>query len=73
MAHRLVLGIRKEVKNKWERRVPLVPAAVKKLTQQGTTVLVQPSRNRIFPNDAFKQAGAIINDDLSGADVILGT
>lgn len=55
MTKRLVLGIRKELKNKWERRVPLVPAAVKKLTQEGTTVLVQPSRNRIFPNEAFQQ------------------
>ena len=55
MTNRLVLGIRKELKNKWERRVPLVPEAVRRLTQEGTRVLVQPSRNRIFPNDAFER------------------
>ncbi len=54
MSRLLTLGIRKEVKNKWERRVPLAPVAVKKLTQDGVKVLVQPSRNRIFPNEAFK-------------------
>ena len=54
MSRLATLGIRKEAKNKWERRVPLVPVAVKKLTQDGVKVLVQPSRNRIFPDEAFK-------------------
>lgn len=38
----------------------------------GYRVLVQPSDRRIFTNDEFREAGAIITDDLGEASVILG-
>ncbi|KAJ2726791.1 hypothetical protein GGI07_000302 [Coemansia sp. Benny D115] len=69
----LVLGIRREDKNRWERRVALTPKHVKKLIKEtGAQVLVQPSNTRIFNNDSFEKAGAVIEEDLAKADAILG-
>jgi hypothetical protein len=67
-----VVGIVRETYGNWERRVPLVPDHVKELTQGGFKVIVQPSTRRIFPDTDYKAAGAEINEDLSGATVILG-
>ncbi|KAI8872471.1 hypothetical protein GQ42DRAFT_174340 [Ramicandelaber brevisporus] len=68
-----VIGIRREDKNRWERRVALTPELVKELiAETGTSVIVQPSSNRIFNDDAYAAAGAIIKEDLTDADVILG-
>lgn len=66
------LGIRKETKNKWERRVPLTPRAVRMLTDQGVEVLVQPSQIRVYNDLDFEKAGAIITEDLSSCDLIAG-
>ncbi|KAJ2892239.1 hypothetical protein GGI21_005657, partial [Coemansia aciculifera] len=69
----LVIGIRREDKNRWERRVALTPAHVKQLiSETNAQVIVQPSNTRIFNNASFIEAGATINEDLSGADAILG-
>ncbi len=37
----------------------------------GVKVIVQPSKNRIFPNLAYVEAGAVLQEDLSEACVIL--
>ncbi|KAJ1920969.1 hypothetical protein H4219_001022 [Mycoemilia scoparia] len=67
------IGIRRENKNRWERRVPLLPQHVAQLIKEtGTKVIVQPSTKRIVPDEAYAKAGAIISEDLSAADVILG-
>jgi alpha-aminoadipic semialdehyde synthase len=66
-----VLGIRREDKNKWERRVPLAPEHVRKLVADGVRVIVQPSKLRIFPDAAYRDAGAELCEDLSPAGVIL--
>ena len=68
----LRIGIRREDKNEWERRVPLVPDQVKVLTGQGVEVLVQPSKIRVFRDDEFTAAGAKVQEDLSGCDLVLG-
>jgi len=34
--------------SKWERRAPLCPSHVRELTNEGISVLVQPSKSRIF-------------------------
>ncbi|MCG3206777.1 MAG: hypothetical protein FOGNACKC_00376 [Anaerolineae bacterium] len=66
------IGIRREDKNKWERRVPLTPTHVQQLIQQhGLNVVVQPSPIRALPNDAYGAAGANVQEDLSPADVVL--
>jgi saccharopine dehydrogenase (NAD+, L-lysine-forming) len=69
---RYKLGIRREDKNKWERRTPLIPKDVKELIDdQGIDICLQPSPLRIFPNEKFIQAGAKIQEDLSGCPIIL--
>jgi hypothetical protein len=66
------LGIIKETKNQWERRVPLNPAAVKELVDLGYLVTIQPSDIRIYKNDEYAAVGADLNDDLSNCDLIMG-
>ncbi len=67
-----ILGIRREDKNEWERRVPLTPEDVKKLVSNSNMkVLVQPSPIRVFDEEQYDTAGAIIEEDLSSAEVIL--
>ncbi|MEM7051097.1 MAG: bifunctional lysine ketoglutarate reductase /saccharopine dehydrogenase family protein [Acidobacteriota bacterium] len=67
------LGIRREDKNEWERRVPLTPKHVEILVrEQGHRVIVQPSDIRIFPDDDFRHAGARVEDDLSACRAIVG-
>ncbi len=67
-----VIGVRREDKSVWERRVPLTPGVVEKLVKQGIAVRVQPSDRRVFPDDAYRAAGAAVDDDLSPCDVIFG-
>jgi saccharopine dehydrogenase (NAD+, L-lysine-forming) len=66
------LGIRREDKNRWERRVPLTPADARQLIAQGYDVVIQPSPIRIFPDAAWVAAGARVEEDLSGCAVVLG-
>ncbi len=66
-----ILGIRREDKNKWERRVPIIPEDLKGLKDaHGIDAIVQPSQIRIYPDEAFKDNGAVVDEDLSMADTI---
>lgn len=67
-----VIGLRRESKNYWERRVAIVPEHVSKLVQMGIKVLVQPSMTRCFADTEFVRAGAEIREDLSEAQLIIG-
>ncbi|XP_015922645.2 alpha-aminoadipic semialdehyde synthase, mitochondrial [Parasteatoda tepidariorum] len=67
-----VLAVRREDASVWERRAPLGPHHVKQLTKEGTKVLVQPSNRRAYPMQAYINAGAIIQEDISEAPVIIG-
>ncbi len=66
------LGIMKETKNKWERRVALNPEAVKTLVEKGFEVVIQPSDIRIYTQDEYEKAGAVFSEDLSDCDFISG-
>ncbi|HYA25404.1 MAG TPA: hypothetical protein VEF05_14665, partial [Terriglobales bacterium] len=67
-----IIGIRREDKNKWERRVPLVPADASDLQEKrGMRILVQPSRVRVCRDDEYRSAGVEVNEDLGPASVIL--
>lgn len=44
--HGVVMAIRREDVNPWERRAPLAPRHVRELTNNGVKVLVQPSNRR---------------------------
>ncbi|KAJ3000998.1 hypothetical protein HDV02_000067 [Globomyces sp. JEL0801] len=70
---KLSIGIRQEAKNRWERRVPLVPDQVERLVKElGATVFIQPSTKRVIPDEKYTAVGAILENDLSKADIILG-
>lgn len=60
-----VLGIRREDKNKWERRAPVAPQHVAALVKQGIKVIVQPSSRRVFTDEEYRAAGAVLSEDLS--------
>ena len=65
-------GIRREDKNRWERRAPLTPTHVAELIgEHGLSIAVQPSPNRIFPDDEYCAAGAALQEDLSDCQVML--
>lgn len=66
------IGIRYEDKYELERRVPLVPEEVRKLTDAGLNVVVQKCEKRIFTDEEYKSAGAVLADDMKDADIILG-
>ncbi|NWU40612.1 AASS protein, partial [Hylia prasina] len=67
-----VLAIRREDVNVWERRAPLAPKHVKELTKMGYKVLVQPSNRRAIHEKEYIKAGAIIQEDISEASLIIG-
>ncbi|XP_055078467.1 alpha-aminoadipic semialdehyde synthase, mitochondrial [Periophthalmus magnuspinnatus] len=70
--HRAVMAIRREDINPWERRAPLAPRHVKELTHAGVKVLVQPSNRRAIHEKYYAKAGAIIQEDISEASLIVG-
>ncbi len=65
------VGIRREDKNEWEARVPLIPSDVKKLVNSGIDVFLQPSAIRIFSDQEYISAGATISEDLRSCALIL--
>lgn len=65
------LGIRREDKNKWERRVPIIPEDLKILKDvHGIEAVVQPSQLRIYPDNVFTENGASINEKLDKVNTI---
>lgn len=68
---RQLIGIRREDKNRWERRTPLTPADVDRLIrEQGLGVVVQPSPIRTYKDEQYVAAGAELDQDLGRAGVI---
>jgi saccharopine dehydrogenase (NAD+, L-lysine-forming) len=67
------IGIRREDKSKWERRVPITPRDAAELQQDhGLQVIVQTSPIRAFSDSEFAEAGITVQEDLSACSVILG-
>jgi len=67
-----LIGIRREDKNKWERRVPLTPKDVLGLQERhqlGT--VIQPSAIRTFEDGEYSKAGAVVSEDLSDCPLVL--
>jgi saccharopine dehydrogenase (NAD+, L-lysine-forming) len=68
---KMCVGIRREDKSRWERRVPVTPEDARKLKEEhGIEVWVQPSPIRVFSEEEFTQAGAVVQEDLSPCPVI---
>ncbi|KAJ8261843.1 hypothetical protein GJAV_G00159090 [Gymnothorax javanicus] len=70
--HKHVMAIRREDVNAWERRAPLAPRHVKEITNAGFKVLVQPSNRRAIHDRYYEKAGAVIQEDISEASLIIG-
>jgi len=65
------LGIRREDKNQWERRVPIAPRHIQELkNQHNIDTIIQPSKIRAFSNEEYKKTGAIVKENLSQSSVI---
>jgi len=65
------VGIRREDKNIWERRVPITPQHAAELSEKaGLSFCIQPSEIRVFPDSDFQAAGAEIREDLSTCPVV---
>lgn len=64
------IAIRREDKNKWERRVPIVPDHVKELiNKHGIEVVVQPSEIRAFSDKEFQDVGAFVEEGITECPV----
>lgn len=69
----ITIGIRREDRYEWEKRTPIVPDDVTKLVNnEGIRVIVQPSSKRVFRDEEYEDAGAILSESLSEAKVIFG-
>ncbi|MFZ7127459.1 MAG: bifunctional lysine ketoglutarate reductase /saccharopine dehydrogenase family protein [Desulfobacterales bacterium] len=66
------IGIRKEDKSRWERRVPLVPEDIRDLARQGIQVVVESSPNRAISDGEFAAAGVEVAASLQDCPVIVG-
>ncbi len=68
----ITIGIRREDRNPWERRTPLIPADIRELqSRHSLKVTVQSSRIRIFSDDEYRQVEARVSEDLNSCSVIL--
>ncbi len=67
----VLIGVRREDKNRWERRAPLIPEHVKELKDKHSIeCVVQPSKIRVFSDEEYAHAGAKVQDDLSPCSII---
>jgi len=65
------IGIRREDKSEWERRVPLTPEHVRRLGEEhGVEVWIQPSTIRVFTDEEYREAGAKVTEDLTPCSVV---
>jgi len=68
----VTIGIRREDKNEWERRVPLIPEDMVLLqSMYGLRFLIQPSPIRVYRDDEYQTAGLTLSEDLGGAQMVL--
>lgn len=68
------IGILRETKIPTDNRAPLTPAQCKKLlsTYPGLEIYVQPSCLRVFPNEEYAKAGAVLSEDMASCDWLFG-
>lgn len=67
------IGIRQENKDKTEKRAPLTPEQVSVLVKEhDLQVVVEPSPTRIFSDEEYRHAGAIVSGDLSDCNIVFG-
>jgi len=66
-----IVGIRREDKNPWEKRVPLIPSHVREIIQKHPLeIWIQPSQVRIIPDKDYLQEGARIEEDIIPCSIV---
>ena len=69
----LIIGIRAEDKNRWEKRTPLTPDDAAELYKNNNVeIIIQNSSQRIFTADEYSKVGIQVSTDVNNADIILG-
>ncbi|OFX74556.1 MAG: hypothetical protein A2X12_11735 [Bacteroidetes bacterium GWE2_29_8] len=69
----MIIGIRREDKYIHERRVAIIPKHVEKLIKEhNLKFIIQPSKNRIYTDNEYVNSGALVSEDLSMCDMIVG-
>lgn len=66
------IGIRREDKHIWEKRIALSPEDCAKLIKRGVNIILQPSSIRCFSDKEYIRVGAQIKEDLQECDFLLG-
>ena len=65
------LGIRREDKNRWEQRVPLIPKHIQELQEKhGIRTVIQSSPIRVFKDTDYRKVGAQVQESLSPSSVV---
>lgn len=65
------IGIRREDKNRWEQRAPLIPEHIEELQKKyGITTVIQPSTIRVFQDIDYQKVGAKVQESLSPSSVV---
>jgi saccharopine dehydrogenase (NAD+, L-lysine forming) len=68
-----IIGVRREDKSKWERRVPIIPQDAAALQHDhDLSFVVQTSSIRAFADEEFVGAGISVQEDLSSCPVVFG-
>ncbi|MFN7312448.1 MAG: NAD(P)-dependent oxidoreductase [Bacteroidota bacterium] len=70
----ITIGIIREGKQPPDLRTPLTPEQCVLVMEKfpGTKVIVQSSPFRCFHDDDYRKAGIVVQEDISGADILLG-
>ncbi len=69
---RCTICIRREDKNKWEKRTPLIPSHAKYLKKKyGVKICVQPSQIRIFKDSDYSDNEIELVNDMNHCSIIL--
>jgi saccharopine dehydrogenase (NAD+, L-lysine forming) len=67
------VGLRREDMYHWEQRTPLIPDHLKELAQTANIPFtVQSSSKRAYSDDAYREAGLSVADDLKACPLIIG-
>lgn len=67
------IGIIREGKTPPDSRVPLIPEQCAFLiNEKNIDLVIQSSTNRCFPDEAYRQAGVSIVEDVTDCDVLMG-
>ncbi|TVQ77908.1 MAG: alanine dehydrogenase [Flavobacteriales bacterium] len=69
----ICIGIIREGKTPPDKRVPFTPEQAAQLQNEyGISVIVEPSEIRAYSDDDYRNAGCVVQKDLSKCDILMG-